>query len=154
MSNFERKCFFMIELLMKNPIVIVIFLLGLISSFFYKQIRGFMGEFWVKWELKKLPKEYITLNNIMLSSNRGTHQIDHIVISKYGIFVIEMKNYYGLIVGNEYKDNWIQYLGKHKRYFENPIHQNYGHIKALVKNLLILSFCLLKNKSYLKICWK
>ena len=39
----------------------------------------------------------------MLEDENGTHQIDHIVISKYGIFVIEMKNYYGMIVGDDYK---------------------------------------------------
>ena len=40
----------------------------------------------------------------MIRTSNGTHQIDHIVLSKFGIFVIEMKNYFGLIVGNEYKD--------------------------------------------------
>ena len=91
-----------------------------------------MGEFWVKLELNKLSKkEYIILNDIMLEDQNGTHQIDHIVISKYGIFVIETKNYYGMIVGDEYQVNWTKYLGKNKYSFKNPIHQNYGHIKAL-----------------------
>ena len=67
----------------------------------------------------------------MLEDQNGTHQIDHIVISKYGIFVIETKNYYGMIVGDEYQVNWTQYLGKNKYSFKNPIHQNYGHIKVL-----------------------
>ena len=71
----------------------------------------------------------------MLSDENGTHQIDHLVISKYGIFVIEMKNYSGLIIGDEYKSNWTQYLGKKKSDFKNPIHQNYGHTKALEKIL-------------------
>ena len=46
-----------------------------------------------------------------------------------------MKNYYGLIKGKEFDNKWCQYLGKNKSYFINPIHQNYGHIKAL-SNLL------------------
>ena len=41
------------------------------------------------------------------------------------------KNYYGLIKGKEFDNKWCQYLGKHKSYFLNPIHQNYGHIKSL-----------------------
>ena len=84
-----------INLFLKEPIFLIIIILGIFSSIFYKKIRGFMGEFWVKMELKKLPKnEYIVLNDIMIKSSKGTHQIDHIIISKFGIFVIEMKNYF------------------------------------------------------------
>ncbi len=98
----------------------------------YPKFRGFMGEFWVKLELQKLDKsKYIVLNDIMIKDDNGTHQIDHIVLSNYGLFVIEMKNYYGLIKGKEKDYKWIQYLGKKKSSFNNPIHQNYGHIKSL-----------------------
>lgn len=121
-----------VELYLKQPAFWMVIIFCILVRVFYKKIRGFMGEFWVKSELNKLPKDkYIVLNDIMIKSSRGTHQIDHIVISKFGIFVIEMKNYYGLITGDEYKDKWMQHLGKNKYYFNNPIHQNYGHIKAL-----------------------
>ena len=97
-----------------------------------------MGEFWVKQELKKLPKDkYIVLNDIMIKQNNCTSQIDHLIISKFGIFVIEMKNYYGLILGKKDQNNWLQYVGKNKRYFQNPIYQNYGHIKAFEQLLNI-----------------
>ena len=122
----------LVSLYLKEPFFWIVIILGFLSTIFYKKIRGFMGEFWVKSELKKLPKnEYLVLNDIMIKSSKGTHQIDHIILSKFGIFVVEMKNYYGLITGDEYKDKWIQHLGKNKQYFNNPIHQNYGHIKAL-----------------------
>ena len=126
-----------LNLFIRQPIFWIIVIGGLISSgVFYKKISGFFGEFWTKKELNKLPSnEYTILNNIMLKTNKSTHQIDHIVISKFGIFVVETKNYSGLIVGNKYKDRWIQYLGKRKYYINNPIHQNYGHIKALEKIL-------------------
>ena len=118
--------------LLKHPLFWILFVLGILSNIYYKKFRGFMGEFWVKTELNKLPKDkYIVLSNIMIKSSKGSHQIDHIVISKYGLFVIEMKNYFGLITGDEYKDKWTQHLGKSKYYFNNPIHQNYGHVKAL-----------------------
>ena len=114
----------------------VVGILALLSDLYYPKFRGFMGEFWVKLELSKLPKDsYIVLNDIMIKDDNGTHQIDHLVLSKFGIFVIEMKNYYGLIKGKEFDNKWCQYLGKNKSYFINPIHQNYGHIKAL-SNLL------------------
>lgn len=121
------------------PEIVILFILCILSKIFYPKFRGFMGEFWVKTELNKLPKEkYIVLNNIMLEDDYGTHQIDHIVISNYGIFVIEMKNFYGLITGNEHNEYWIQHFGKKKFKFKNPIYQNYGHIKSL-ENLLKLN---------------
>ena len=116
-------------------IVIILGILNIILKKAYPKMRGYFGEKWIREELNKLPNEYKVLNNIMVKDERGTHQIDHLVISKYGIFVIEMKNYYGLIKGKEFDNKWCQYLGKNKSYFINPIHQNYGHIKAL-SNLL------------------
>lgn len=147
---------------MGNFIKIIIWLILLniairLINELYKKLRGFMGEFWVKTELGKLPRDkYIVLNDIMIKSNRGTHQIDHIVLSKFGIFVIEMKNYYGLITGNEYGDKWTQHLGKNKYYFNNPIHQNYGHIKALEEVLQLeeskfISIICISNQAEVKV---
>lgn len=117
---------------------IILGLLCILLKIYYPKFRGLMGEFWVKLELKKLPKnKYIVLNDIMIKDQNGTHQIDHIILSNYGIFVIEMKNYYGLIKGKEQDNKWCQYLGKFKNRFMNPIHQNYGHIKALSNMLKI-----------------
>lgn len=117
---------------------IILIVLCTILKIYYPKFRGIMGEFWVKLELGKLPKnKYIVFNDIMIKDEKGTHQIDHLVLSKFGIFVIEMKNYYGLIKGKEFDNKWCQYLGKNKSYFLNPIHQNYGHIKSL-SNLLKL----------------
>lgn len=120
------------ELAIKQPLFWLLMIFTILSTIFYKKLSGFIGEFWVRTELNKLPKDkYIVFNDIFIKSSKGTHQIDHIVISKFAIFVIEMKNYDGLITGDEYKDKWTQHLGRNKYYFNNPIHQNYGHIKAL-----------------------
>ena len=138
-------------------LIIFVLILCALGSFFYKKFRGYMGEFWVKLELKKLPKsEYIILNNIVIKTKENTHQIDHIVLSKFGIFVIEMKNYYGLITGSEYSNNWMQYLGKNKYYFYNPIRQNYGHIKALEEVLcldanIFISIICISNQARLSV---
>ena len=132
-----------IEMIKDNPkyftMGLILLILGILIDIYYPKFRGFMGEFWLKLELKKLPKnKYKLLNDIMIEDEKGTHQIDHIVLSKYGIFVIEMKNYYGLIIGNQYKEKWYQYLGKNKYTFHNPMYQNYGHVKAL-SNVLKLN---------------
>ncbi len=146
-----------VEIFFKQPLFWIVIILGIFCAIFYKKVRGFMGEFWTKLELNKLPKDkYIVLNDIMIKKNNGTSQIDHIVISKFGIFVIEMKNYYGLITGDEYKDKWTQHLGKNKFYFKNPIHQNYGHIKSLeqllnLDNSKFISIICISNQAELKV---
>lgn len=109
--------------------------LGIVATIFYKKIVGGAGEFHVKNELKKLPNDkYLVLNDIMIEVDGKTSQIDHVVVSEFGIFVIETKQYNGYIVGNEYDKKWKQ---NNKFYINNPIHQNYGHVKAL-QNLLKL----------------
>ncbi len=138
---------------------LMVLLLALLVSYYYPRFRGFMGEFWIQKELKKLPKGYSIFHNLLIFDQNTTYQIDHIVVSKYGIFVIEMKNYYGLITGGEYSSHWHQHLGKHVYSFMNPIHQNYGHIKAL-ENVLhrsekdFFSIVCFSNQAKLKVSCK
>ena len=103
--------------------------MSLMSSF-----KGVLGEtvinvaMWLKLE-KHL---YHRLNNITLPlANGGSTQIDHVIVSKYGIFVIETKNYKGWIFGNEAQRQWTQVIMGRKYKFQNPLRQNYLHIKTL-----------------------
>ena len=65
---------------------------------FVPDVKGFIGEKTVASELDRLPsEEYRILNDVLISFGSGSSQIDHIVISIYGIFVIETKNYKGWI---------------------------------------------------------
>ena len=119
---------------------------GIIIFVFYKygsNIIGWFGEHWTKQSLGVLDKnEYITLNDIMIAVNGKTHQIDHIVLSKYGIFVIETKQYNGYIKGSKYDKKWVRYIkGKEPIYYTNPIRQNYGHVKAICELLNISEKC-------------
>lgn len=81
----------------------------------------------------KLDKEvYHRLNNITLPlPNGGSTQIDHVIVSVYGIFVIETKNYKGWIFGSEKQRQWTQVIMGRKYKFQNPLRQNYLHIKTL-----------------------
>lgn len=82
--------------------------------------------------LSTLPKdEYTVFNNIMIKSYTGASQIDHIVISTHGIFVIKAQDYHGEIVGKDTDQYWTWSTGKEKHRFFNPIRQNHSHIKAL-----------------------
>jgi len=71
------------------------------------------------------------LNNVTIPFQDGTTQIDHILISTKGVFVIETKHYSGWIFGNEKSEQWTQVLYRIKNRFQNPIHQNYRHMKAI-----------------------
>ncbi len=127
------------ELFLKNIyfwVLGIIGLSGLLYIILNKIIRyksGLnIGEYYVDKQLKGLPEDsYKVLDNLLLEINNNTHQIDHVVISKWGIFVVETKCYDGLITGKEKDFYWYQHLGKKKYKFKNPIHQNYGHIKAI-----------------------
>ena len=114
-------------------IIIITVVILIISLKLYKsKIKGYIGEKLVIKKLKKLNKrKYKVINDVLLKTQKGSTQIDHIVISKYGIFVIETKNYKGIIKGNEYDDNWSQILINKSETLRNPIKQNNGHIKAL-----------------------
>jgi DNA-directed RNA polymerase subunit RPC12/RpoP len=96
------------------------------------RIKGGFGEARVSRLLKKLDNnEYKVFNNVLIKIKNGTSQIDHIVISIYGIYVIETKNYSGWIFGNENSEHWTQIIYKAKTKFRNPVKQNWAHIYAL-----------------------
>ena len=100
---------------------------------FWPTIKGAFGEYQVREKLSKLdPTKYKVFNNLFLKLEDGkTSQIDHVVVSIFGIFVIETKNYSGWISGDERSEYWTQSFFKSKKRFLNPIWQNYGHVKAL-----------------------
>jgi hypothetical protein len=75
---------------------------------------------------------YTALKDVTIKMNNGTTtQIDHILVSKFGIFVIETKNMKGWIFGSKEQKQWTQSIYGKKHSFQNPLHQNYKHIKAL-----------------------
>ena len=78
---------------------------------------------------------YHLLNHVTLKYGSRTTQIDHILVSRYGVFVIETKNYKGWIYANAKHPNWTQVLFRAKFKFQNPIHQNHLHVVA-VRQLL------------------
>lgn len=71
------------------------------------------------------------LKDLTLPSRGGTTQIDHVVVSRFGIFVIETKNMKGWIYGSADQAQWTQVIYRHKSKFQNPIRQNYKHVKAI-----------------------
>lgn len=113
-------------------LAVIVFIAIVALLFWLLPSKGKAGEMRVASLLKRLPEDkYHVFNNVLLSSNGYSTQIDHIVVSIYGIFVIETKFYKGMIYGGENSEYWTQNIWGNKYRLRNPIHQNMGHIRAL-----------------------
>lgn len=74
---------------------------------------------------------YVDVNNVTIPTPNGTTQIDHVIVSRYGVFVVETKNMDGWIFGDEKNAQWTQSIFGKKYRFQNPLRQSYKHTKAL-----------------------
>ena len=95
--------------------------------------KGKAGEFSVNAAAKLFldKDEYRLFKDVTIPAKGGTTQIDHIVVSKFGVFVIETKNMKGWIFGSPRQKTWTQKIYRHSSKFQNPLHQNYKHVKTL-----------------------
>jgi hypothetical protein len=110
----------------------------LVSPILYAEISA--EEKFAQKYLAALPaRNYIVLSNLLLKNGERTAQIDNIVVSRFGIFVIEEKNHHGNVWGVGNSRTWrtyYNYSAGQKFYpFQNPLHQNYFHIETLRKIL-------------------
>lgn len=95
--------------------------------------KGIVGEWIVNFKTSfMLDKSiYHLIKNVTLVTEDGTTQIDHIIVSKFGVFVIETKNFGGWIFGSIHQKMWTQKFPHSSRQFQNPLHQNYKHVRVL-----------------------
>lgn len=126
-----------------------------LQTFFNK---GNMGEYNIYRTLEKIKGTKLILTNLYIPKEDGsTTEIDLVLFTNFGIFVIESKNYSGWIFGDEKYRNWTQVFPNKKKFkFFNPIWQNKGHIKALKEVLditdesLMQSYIVFSNNCELK----
>lgn len=104
--------------------------------------QGNYGELRVSKILSQLPDEYHVFNDVYIENQSNSSQIDHVVISPYGVFVIETKNYSGAIYGSENAEQWTEYLNGDGYKFRNPIKQNQSHVWAIKNTLHLTSSCI------------
>src|SRR5690606_19184571 len=98
---------------MSLVIFIILILVLILRRIFRVKIKGFIGEKTTSSILYFLDKsKYKVINNIVIEAYGKTTQIDHIVISDFGVFVIETKNYKGWILGGENSEYWTQVIYK------------------------------------------
>ena len=105
-------------------------LLVLFAVFLRPRRPGARGEAAVARRLRRYCVE--AANDVILRDDRGgLTQIDHLTLTSDGLLVVETKNFGGLIFGQTHDRTWTQCIGRQKRRFENPLRQNYGHVKAV-----------------------
>lgn len=101
------------------------------------RFKGWVGEAIVNLSAHFLldRKTYHLIRNVTLPTEDGTTQIDHLIVSPYGVFVVETKNMKGWIFGGERQRYWTQKIYRHSSKFQNPLHQNYKHLKTVQSRL-------------------
>lgn len=119
------------------PGVMIIFVLAMLVLAFrflvLPKLKGKVGEGIINFLARRNldPALYLLIPDIMLPAEDATTQIDHVIVSRYGIFVIETKNYKGWIFGSERDAQWTQKIFKATHRFQNPLRQNYKHTQTL-----------------------
>jgi hypothetical protein len=78
---------------------------------------------------------YTIFNSLVVPAGGGTIKIDHVVVSKFGIFVIESQLARGWVSGGEFQDRWKQYHLSRFTRLDNPMHRNALQAQALQKLL-------------------
>lgn len=106
--------------------------------------QGWLGEmkaiFYMWLSIDK--KTYRKFHNLILPSVNGTTQIDHLLVSEYGLFIIETKNKRGWIFGSEYETEWTQTFYRQSFQFQNPLRQTFRQKKVLSEFLNLDEYCI------------
>lgn len=102
--------------------------------------KGRVGELMVRLQAWMFLRKsvYHVVHNVTIPADEGagTTQIDHIYVSKFGVFVVETKAMEGWIYGSEHDLTWTQrFRNGNTRQFQNPLRQNSKHMKALAELL-------------------
>lgn len=124
------------QLLAFMPWLIALGVLSLLGAFLKRpKVKGVLGE----WAMDRAllngldSAEYRVLHDLLLPDGKGGQtQIDHVIVSAFGVFVIETKNWDCWVFGTDKDSQWtLSYRGRMKNKTLNPLHQNEGHVKAV-----------------------
>ncbi len=123
-------------------ILFIFLLLSLSNGEDQKRIAGKEGEL----QAKKILKHYLNendllLNNLNISIHGRNTELDYVVINNNGVFIFEVKNFSGKLVGNEDDQYWNKY--KISRGNKEYIKEVRNPIKQLKREIYLL-------KEYLK----
>ena len=103
---------------------------------FEKERFGKLGENYVSKHLEIIINELggYLYNDFCFEDEKGySTEIDHILITRGGIFIIETKTNKGTIFGEKDDEYWVSIKKEYQedKFIKNPIIQNNGHINHL-----------------------
>ncbi len=116
-----------------------------------------IGEYKIEVALGHLPSDFKRLSNLLLKIEQGFIHIDHLVLSPYGLFLLEVNNLAGTIVGEETDSHWYQAITWRVKTFSNPLLENQKRIKVLreqaklEETLPIFSYATFNRRCNLKV---
>ncbi len=121
----------MLHWLWITPLVLLIIFIG------SPRFRGDIAETRVRRILVSglRKSRYTVLNDVVIPSGGGTVRIDHLVVSRFGLFVITSQYARGWVSGGEFQQQWKQHHLRRDTRFDNPMHRNALQLEAL-KGLL------------------
>lgn len=114
------------------PVLVLLLALKLVLSR-SRGLKGMAGEAGVQLQARlRLPKRvYHRFHGVTLRTRDGSTQVDHVFVSRFGVFVVETKNMRGWIFGREDEWKWTQRIFGNSFRFQNPLRQNHKHVAAL-----------------------
>ena len=89
----------------------------------------------LKAKIKKLGEEYTLLSGVVVPALRGMSQIDHVIVSPYGIFVLTVINESGKVSGRTRDGEWEIKSGRRRDVLYNPLWENRKWVNALKNHL-------------------
>lgn len=122
----------------------IFFMAGLSTQLYMGKIKEKVGEYITQKVIESYcnKRGYSYLYDVKLKNDSGEiSKIDHLIITRRGIAVVEAKYHNGKLYVLENNENWT-YLDeedkdennkKHKVYFHNPITENNKHLDLLKK---------------------
>ncbi len=103
------------------------------------EVAGKLGEEYVNENLIPLLREdECLLTNLLIPVGKDFKtEVDCVLITRKGIFCIEIKNWMGVIVGDDYDEEWSQKPSTYEpiKHHKNPVMQNEKHCEAIERVL-------------------
>ena len=124
--------------------VLPIMLFMVLAGYFIK--RGAIFRFGAKGELSgltqalHLPEGYHVFTNVTISYQNYSQETDLIIVGMKGVYIVEVKNHNGKIIGDAEDSQWMQHKtgrggGRYSKKINNPVKQVKGQVYKLSKFL-------------------
>lgn len=109
-----------------------------------KFLKGWFGEKKTTFNLWLSLNDDVYRRNhdVIIPGKNGTTQIDHLLVSEYGLFIVETKNRKGWIFGSKDQPKWTQSVYGNNYSFQNPLRQTYRQKKVLGQYLNVPESCI------------